>query len=135
MKAQCLNSKISIFGTNGKNGVQKRDENFVAGLIEKTADTLIGFGQKPTKGEREPRSDASETLCKMSAASPFGPCVVGDHRSRRNSKGGTGTKKTEGGHCTKREWEHCTMHAVRDEQLHLWTVNGGRSTLWTVRGG
>jgi len=23
----------------------------------------------------------------------------------------------------KREWEHCTMHAVRDEQLHLWTVN------------
>jgi hypothetical protein len=40
MKAQCLNSKISIFGTNGKNGVQKRDENFVAGLIEKTADTL-----------------------------------------------------------------------------------------------
>jgi hypothetical protein len=79
----------------GKNGVQKRDENFVAGLIEKTADTLIGFGQKPTKGEREPRSDASETLCEMTAAPPSGRCVVGDHRSRRNSKGVEQGRRTQ----------------------------------------
>ena len=114
MKAKCLNSKISIFGTNGKNGVQKRDENFVAGLIEKTADTLIGFGQKPTKGEREPRSDASETLCEMTAAPPSGRCVVGDHRSRRNSKGGTWDEEESGRTLRKEEGERYTMHAVRD---------------------
>ena len=69
-------------------------ENFVdRPELRKQPDTLSGFEQRPTNGEREPRSNASETLREMSAASPFGPCVVGDHRSRRNSKGGTGTKR------------------------------------------
>jgi hypothetical protein len=71
----------------------------------------------------------------MRAAPAFGPCVVVDHRSRRNSKGGTWDEEESGRTLRKEERERCTMHAVRDVQLHVWTVSGGRSILWTVRGG